>query len=1088
MADRSVKVTLLANVNDFKRQISSAGTSLDDLARTGDRTGQASQTLMGRMVQSAQLQREAWTTAGSALTGFGAAVTGVGVAALSTGVSYNTLQQTSRAALTTLTGSAEEANAQMDKLDEFATTSPFAKDVFIRAQQQMLGFGIEAQNVVPYLDAIQNAVAATGGSNQDISELSRIFSQISASAKITATDLREFGNRGIDAATIIGSQMGMTGAQIRDEITAGTLDAGQALDALAAGMQDTYGGAADNVKNTFAGAWDRVKAAWRDLSSELAAPLVGPNGGGLFVGLLNEAADVMRAFQDLPGPIKGTVAALGGVAGVGSLAAGGFLLLFPRVMETYSAFKQLQEISPRIAGAIGKIAGPAGKAAGALGKVALALGVAVAVETGLQKIEDAIYGIDRHVQSVDELAISLRDLGDEGTYFGAIFGDLADEGAIATDRFTDLGEAVKQVADPNWGMRLDRAFGLNTDGIEQVEEALLNTGELLASLPTEEAAAKFRGMWAEAGGTTEAGNNLLEAMPAYRDSLLEAANAAGVTSEELDILALATGDVPPEMAAAAEEAARLAAEEERLAGLTATTTDEIREQIEGLRSLYDLMREMGDGFMSLQDAQAAWGEEVMGLGDVMEGFAETTGSALNEAGDNWDFFSERGLYANDAINELTRSGLGLIDSMRESGATAEELEAQMATVREEVIDLAVAFGMPREEAEALADSMGLIPENVTSRVDINSEESLEQLAGIQDAILQLPDGEITLNGNTQPAEDAITGIAEQLATTDAYWVEINGNIVPVSEAINEVQRLVEAGVDDIELDADPALALGQLHGLGSAVSEYPALMPIDADPTLANNVHLGLLGGIAATPGVMTLDAEDSPARGRVADFTALAKGTTGTSTLDADPEPAHHSVGSWLETARLARGVSTLDADSSAARGETRSTIGWINSQSGSVGIGAHILGASVSAAIGGIAARAANATASVGIGGIARRATGGEVWGAGSATSDSIPALLSNGEFVVRTAAADHYGRGLLHAINNMSAPKHVPTFATGGQVGRMESARSYATSTVVQQVPVPTHLTVVDADRALIGTMEVVSHREHRAQTKHEGAWRR
>src|SRR5690606_34818095 len=99
---------------------------------------------------------------------------------IKTGVEYNTLQQTSRAALTTLLGGAEAASAQMDKLDAFARTSPFAKTTFITAQQQMLAFGIEAQKVVPYLDAIGEAVAAAGGSNQQLGEIAFIMAQISS--------------------------------------------------------------------------------------------------------------------------------------------------------------------------------------------------------------------------------------------------------------------------------------------------------------------------------------------------------------------------------------------------------------------------------------------------------------------------------------------------------------------------------------------------------------------------------------------------------------------------------------------------------------------------------------------------------------------------------------------------------------------------------------------------------------------------------------------------------------------------------------------------------------------------------------------
>src|SRR5690606_33277294 len=140
-------------------------------------------------------------------------------------------------ALTTLLGTAEAANEQMARLDEFARSSPFSKQTFIQAQQQMLAFGIEARKVVPYLDAMQDAVAAAGGSSQQLSEIAFVMAQISAAGKITGQDLIQFGQRGINAAELIGVAMGKTGAQIREEITAGTLGADQALDALAEGMK-----------------------------------------------------------------------------------------------------------------------------------------------------------------------------------------------------------------------------------------------------------------------------------------------------------------------------------------------------------------------------------------------------------------------------------------------------------------------------------------------------------------------------------------------------------------------------------------------------------------------------------------------------------------------------------------------------------------------------------------------------------------------------------------------------------------------------------------------------------------------------------
>jgi hypothetical protein len=55
---------------------------------------------------------------------------------------------------------------------------------------------------------------------------------------------------------------------------------------------------------------------------------------------------------------------------------------------------------------------------------------------------------------------------------------------------------------------------------------------------------------------------------------------------------------------------------------------------------------------------------------------------------------------------------------------------------------------------------------------------------------------------------------------------------------------------------------------------------------------------------------------------------------------------------------------------------------------------------------------------------AGGGPVRGPGSSTSDSIPAYLSDGEYVTRASAVRHYGVGLFHSLNAMR-------FAEGGPV---------------------------------------------------------
>lgn len=75
---------------------------------------------------------------------------------------------------------------------------------------------------------------------------------------------------------------------------------------------------------------------------------------------------------------------------------------------------------------------------------------------------------------------------------------------------------------------------------------------------------------------------------------------------------------------------------------------------------------------------------------------------------------------------------------------------------------------------------------------------------------------------------------------------------------------------------------------------------------------------------------------------------------------------------------------------------------------------------------------------GGPVFRRMSGAIRGPGTGTSDSIPALISNGEFVVRAAAVRALGLDVLHAINAGYIPTMpAPRYATGGLVGELAAA---------------------------------------------------
>src|SRR5690625_7390679 len=172
------------------------------------------------------------------------------------------------------------------------------------------------------MDSLAEATAAAGGTSQDFEELARIMGQVNSQGKITAETLNQFGIRGVDAAQMIADAMGTTAGSIREQITAGTLDAEVALGALSEGMMMNFEGASDLVRNTFSGAVADVTAAVRDIGAIIMAPLLDPEGGGSLTAAIGQVGDVLFAIRALPDAVLPVGGALAGVT-AGAAACGG---------------------------------------------------------------------------------------------------------------------------------------------------------------------------------------------------------------------------------------------------------------------------------------------------------------------------------------------------------------------------------------------------------------------------------------------------------------------------------------------------------------------------------------------------------------------------------------------------------------------------------------------------------------------------------------------------------------------------------------------------------------------------------------------
>ena len=141
-------------------------------------------------------------------------------------------------------------------------------------------------------------------------------------------------------------------------------------------------------------------------------------------------------------------------------------------------------------------------------------------------------------------------------------------------------------------------------------------------------------------------------------------------------------------------------------------------------------------------------------------------------------------------------------------------------------------------------------------------------------------------------------------------------------------------------------------------------------------------------------------------------------------------AAASLMETA-----ITTSTATGAGLMGESISTSAGIGSEtiSSAMVTAGTTAGGIISEAM--IAAAGANAGSSAFGAAAVAAATGGYISGPGSSTSDSIPARLSNGEFVVNAASVKKYGVDYLHAINTGRAHH----YSSGGLVSNVSSPKA-------------------------------------------------
>lgn len=230
---------------------------------TGD-SGQAQQALE-QVGDSSEKTESKLVTLSKTIAGFAGkgvlALGAVGAAAATMGISTASQMEQAQVGFTTMLGSAQKAQKFLKELQQFANSTPFEFTELTGAAQRLMAMGFAADRVIPTLTAIGDAVAAMGGSQENIDAVTTALGQMQAKGKVSGEELMQLTDQGIPALKILADSYKVSTAEMSAMITAGKVQADKALPLLIKGLEDGtksvkgFGGMMSAQSQTMKGQW-----------------------------------------------------------------------------------------------------------------------------------------------------------------------------------------------------------------------------------------------------------------------------------------------------------------------------------------------------------------------------------------------------------------------------------------------------------------------------------------------------------------------------------------------------------------------------------------------------------------------------------------------------------------------------------------------------------------------------------------------------------------------------------------------------------------------------------------------------------------
>lgn len=208
-----------------------------------------------------------------------------------TGISYNEQIEKYTTGFTNMLGSAQAAQEAMQAIQEDAARTPFDVASLTQANQLLISAGENAEYSRKVINALGDAVSATGGSSAELSRMAANLQQIANVGKAATIDIKQFAYAGINIYQILADY---TGKSVQ-EVQKMTISYDLLSQALIAASEEggRYYNAMNTQSQTLKGRTDTLK----DNVSQLAGLMTG-NLTSALGGVISKLNEMVIAAQD----------------------------------------------------------------------------------------------------------------------------------------------------------------------------------------------------------------------------------------------------------------------------------------------------------------------------------------------------------------------------------------------------------------------------------------------------------------------------------------------------------------------------------------------------------------------------------------------------------------------------------------------------------------------------------------------------------------------------------------------------------------------------------------------------------------------